>query len=112
MLVNADTHGDRGKNSQREDARRQRHGYSHRALDDLAHRMATRPRAACIGGKFDGTNIDYRLREARGKWLVFDVVVDGISILLNYRDQFKSVLSREGAEELIAKVERKNRESE
>lgn len=42
--------------------------------------------------------IDYRLRwdEQRGEWLVYDVVVDGVSLVTNYRSSFARLI-REGA---------------
>lgn len=42
--------------------------------------------------------INYRLRwdEQRGEWLVYDVVVDGVSLVTNYRSSFARLI-REGA---------------
>jgi len=42
--------------------------------------------------------IDYRVRwdEKRGEWLVYDVVIDGISLVTNYRSSFAQLI-REGA---------------
>src|SRR5882762_2604916 len=36
--------------------------------------------------------VEYRMYERRGRWLVRDVVVDGISTIDNYRAQFRRVL--------------------
>lgn len=60
------------------------------------------------GGEFEGATIDYRMRETNGHWLVIDVIVEGISLVSNFRDQFKEVLARGGPEELLQKLREKN----
>jgi phospholipid transport system substrate-binding protein len=60
------------------------------------------------GGEFEGALIDYRLREKNGQWLVIDVIVEGISLVSNFRDQFKEVLARGGPDELLQKLREKN----
>ena len=60
------------------------------------------------GGEFEGATIDYRLRQTEGRWLVIDVIVEGISLVSNFRDQFKEVLARGGPEELLQALRAKN----
>jgi phospholipid transport system substrate-binding protein len=60
------------------------------------------------GGEFEGAVVDYRMRERDGQWLVIDVIVEGISLVSNFRDQFKEVLARGGPEELLQKLREKN----
>jgi phospholipid transport system substrate-binding protein len=60
------------------------------------------------GGEFEGATVDYRLREKDGNWLVIDVIVEGISLVSNFRDQFKEVLARGGPEELLEALRAKN----
>ena len=60
------------------------------------------------GGEFEGATIDYRLRQRDGEWLVIDVIVEGISFVSNFRDQFKEVLARGGPDELLQKLREKN----
>jgi phospholipid transport system substrate-binding protein len=43
------------------------------------------------GQKVD-THVDFRLLHASGDWLVYDVVIDGASIVSNYRAQFASII--------------------
>jgi phospholipid transport system substrate-binding protein len=38
--------------------------------------------------------IEYRLLEQEGRWAVYDVAVDGVSLISNYRSQFNSILKR------------------
>jgi phospholipid transport system substrate-binding protein len=62
------------------------------------------------GGEFEGAVVDYRLRQNQGRWLVIDVIVEGISLVSNFRDQFKEVLARGGPEELLEALRKKNAE--
>jgi len=61
-----------------------------------------------VGGEFDEARVDYRMREKSGKWLVIDVVIEGISTVSNFRDQFREVLSRGGPDHLLEKLREKN----
>ena len=44
-----------------------------------------------VGGKVN-TAIDFRLVDRSGDWLVYDAVVDGVSIVNNYRAQFAGIV--------------------
>jgi phospholipid transport system substrate-binding protein len=90
-------------------------GYADEEVEILGERQEPRGdvtvRTRIVGGEFDGTNIDYRLRKRTKGWLVIDVVIEGISLVSNYRDQFKAVLSQgNGPEGLIRKLHKKNEE--
>jgi len=61
-----------------------------------------------IGGEFEGVLVDYRLRKQDSDWRVIDVVIEGISMVSNYRDQFKSIVSSGGPELLLEKLKEKN----
>ncbi len=60
------------------------------------------------GGQFTGALVDYRLRKTAGEWRVIDVVIEGISMVSNFRDQFKAVVSSGGPELLLKKLKEKN----
>jgi phospholipid transport system substrate-binding protein len=60
------------------------------------------------GGEFEGALVDYRLRKQDSDWRVIDVVIEGISMVSNYRDQFKSIVSSGGPELLLEKLKEKN----
>lgn len=60
-----------------------------------------------VGGQYDGAEVDYRMRELDGRWRAIDVKVEGISLVLNYRDQFKSILSRKGPDGLLEALRKK-----
>jgi phospholipid transport system substrate-binding protein len=61
-----------------------------------------------VGGEYDAAEVDYRLRGKDGRWRIIDVKIEGISLVLNYRDQFKAVLSRGGPDGLLEALRRKN----
>ena len=48
----------------------------------------------------------YRMRQKDGQWLVYDVVVDNISLVTNYRGTYASEIKRGGLESLIDKLEK------
>jgi phospholipid transport system substrate-binding protein len=51
----------------------------------------------------DGKKIplDYRLIQKDGKWRVYDVIIEGISLVKNYRDQFRDILAKDSPEEVL-----------
>lgn len=48
--------------------------------------------------------IDYRLSARGDRWLIYDVVVDGISITANYRAQFHEVLTKSSYPDLVKRI--------
>ncbi len=61
----------------------------------------------------DGRKIPvaYRMLPKNGTWRVYDVLVEGISLVKNYRTQFQEILSSGAPDELIAKVQAKASET-
>ncbi len=51
--------------------------------------------------------VNYSLRQQNGKWLIYDVSVDNISIAANYRNQFNRVINNQGFDTLLADLKRK-----
>ena len=45
--------------------------------------------------------IIYRLHKVGGEWRVYDVVVEGVSLVKNYRDQFRSIIQRSSYANLV-----------
>lgn len=54
--------------------------------------------------------VSYRMLK-KGKWMVYDVIIEGVSMVQNYRSQFQSVLDKGSADELIALVRQKAEET-
>ncbi len=61
-----------------------------------------------IGGQFDKAEISYRLRNRNDEWRIIDVVIEGISLVSNYRSQFSEVLNSGTIDDLLAKLRDKN----
>jgi phospholipid transport system substrate-binding protein len=53
--------------------------------------------------------IEYRLVENEGRWAVYDVAVDGVSLISNYRSQFTSILKRMSFAQMLDRL--RNREA-
>jgi phospholipid transport system substrate-binding protein len=58
-------------------------------------------------GKPD-VSIDYRLYRGGGDWLIYDVVADSVSLLINYRSEYSNVLAHTSMDSLIADLNAKN----
>jgi phospholipid transport system substrate-binding protein len=52
--------------------------------------------------------IDYSLEKMADGWKVYDVAVDGVSLVTNYRGSFSSEIQSHGIDALIAKLADKN----
>ena len=53
--------------------------------------------------------VDYSLEKGNNEWKVFDVNIDGISLVTTYRGQFVSIIRQNGMDELIHKLMEKNK---
>lgn len=63
-------------------------------------------RTNLIGPKVD-TSLDFRLENQSGEWLVYDVVIDGASIVRNYRTQFSQVIRDSTYAGLVEKMKQR-----
>lgn len=52
--------------------------------------------------------ITYRLEHRDGAWKAYDILIEGVSLVNNYRSQFNSVLARSSFNDLLAKLQEKN----
>ena len=55
--------------------------------------------------------ITYQLRQTGDTWKVFDVVIEGLSLVQNYRTSFASEIQQRGLDALIARIQERNRSS-
>ena len=55
----------------------------------------------------DPIHLDFRLMKEGGTWKVYDVTVDAISIIANYRNQFNRVMNNQGYDTLIKDLKEK-----
>ena len=57
--------------------------------------------------KGDPIHVNYRLLQEGSTWKIYDVTVDSISIIANYRNQFNRVMNSKGYDTLIADLKAK-----
>ncbi len=65
-----------------------------------------------ILSKTSTTRMVYRMILENGEWKVYDVVVEGVSLVMNYRSQFRAILvnkSPAGLLKMIAEMVRQRR---
>jgi phospholipid transport system substrate-binding protein len=60
--------------------------------------------------KRDEFTLDYRMLNQNGKWMVYDVVIEGVSLVSNYRTQFNKIITANGYPELVKKLQTKTDE--
>ena len=53
-------------------------------------------------------SVDYTLAKKDDQWKVFDIVIEGVSLVTNYRSQFASEIKNNGIDSLISKLAEKN----
>jgi len=56
--------------------------------------------------------IDYRLKEKQGKWLIYDLKIENVSLIANYRRDFESIIRKEQFAGLMEKITKKLEKSE
>lgn len=60
-----------------------------------------------VGGRGAAIDLQYRLHLVGGEWKVYDVVIDQVSLVSNYRSQFRRVLQTASLDELLRKLREK-----
>ncbi|MBE17218.1 MAG: organic solvent tolerance ABC transporter substrate-binding protein [Nitrospinae bacterium] len=53
----------------------------------------------------------YKMHKKKRDWLVYDVIIEGVSLIKTYRDQFKSILNRSSFSDLLDKMRAKQFEN-
>lgn len=56
--------------------------------------------------------IDYMMEKSPAGWKVYDIAVDNVSLITNYRSSFSSEINKNGVEGLIKVLKNKNQTSE
>ena len=64
-------------------------------------------RSKIVTSKGEEFSINYRLKRTDGMWKIYDVVVEDISLVNNYRSQFDRILSKTSYDELIRRMKEK-----
>ena len=77
-----------------------------RELGGKVKRVVVRTQILRPGNK--PTSVDYSLRQAGKRWLAYDVTVEGVSLLTNYRSSFDRLASQKGLDGLIQDLAARN----
>ena len=59
-----------------------------------------------VSGNGEELPIDYHLLASDGQWRVYDMVIDQVSIVVNYRAQFERVIAKSSLKELLQRMKR------
>ena len=51
--------------------------------------------------------VEYRLQKSGKDWRIYDVLLEGVSLVKNYRDQFDEILAKSSYEKLVADLRAK-----
>jgi phospholipid transport system substrate-binding protein len=54
--------------------------------------------------------IEYRMHRKGDRWLVYDVIIEGVSLVANYRTQFNKIIQTDSYQTLIKKMKNKQEE--
>jgi phospholipid transport system substrate-binding protein len=57
-----------------------------------------------VGGQGPAIDVNYRLHLMGNEWKVYDMVIDQVSIVSNYRSQFNRILQNSSLDELLKKL--------
>jgi phospholipid transport system substrate-binding protein len=83
--------------------------YSERNVQVEPYRAGSNPDRATVRTKVlpnsgQPVEVDYVLQNEKGEWKAFDVVIEGISYVHNYHDQFGPEIQKNGLDALIKRL--------
>ncbi len=62
-------------------------------------------------GSSNPVAINYKLYLKKEQWKVYDIAIDGVSLVANYRSQFATQIKREGLASLITALQERNQDN-
>ena len=88
--------------------------YRGQTMEVLPVRMAAGATEANVRAQYRGSDgrriaIEYAVHKVQSGWKVFDITVEGVSLVLAYRSDFSQVLRQSGVDGLIKAMADKNR---
>jgi phospholipid transport system substrate-binding protein len=83
--------------------------YSERNVKVEPYRPSSQPEQATVKTQVQlsgsqPVEVDYVLRNESGQWKAFDVIIEGISYVHSYHDQFAPEIQKNGLDELIKRL--------
>ena len=82
-------------------------GVDVRYLGEAVDRDSATVRTALVSSKKGNVLLDYEMARRDDRWLIRDVLVEGISVTANYRAQFQRIIRESSYAELIARIKTK-----
>lgn len=83
--------------------------YTKETIDKDGYAMV---RSEILSARDLNVEIEYRLLKRNADWEVYDVVIEGISLVSNYRTQFNKIILEESFEALVKKMKLKLEQEE
>ena len=71
---------------------------------DVQDRQQASVETRVVGDSGENLPIDYKLHDVNGQWKVYDVVIDHVSVVGNYRAQFARVIAKSSVQGLLEKI--------
>ena len=78
--------------------------YLDEVIDDSGKRAKVRTK---VPGSKSDVAVEYSMGLRDGKWKIYDVYVEGVSLVQNYQTQFRSLFEKESAAQVIDRLKRK-----
>ncbi len=78
--------------------------FVHESIDKNQAQVDTK----IVPGAGEPSSVNYRLHQVKGEWKIYDVVVEDISIVANYRSQFNRILTRGSFDDLLQRMQQKD----
>lgn len=73
------------------------------SIDNNRAQVSTR----IVPARGDATAVNYRLHRVQGEWKIYDVVVEDISLVVNFRSQFSRILAKGSFDDLLRQLREK-----
>lgn len=87
--------------------------YQNEAVEIIGERPEARGDVTVItkvrrGGGNQDFSVDYRLRRNSEQWKIIDVIIEGVSLVSNFRSQFRDIVANGGPTRLLTLLREKN----
>ena len=63
-----------------------------------------------VSGEKAAADVDYIMARDKKTWNAHDIIVDEVSMAMNWRKQFKGIIDKSGFKSLVERIEKKTKE--
>lgn len=85
--------------------------FAKQKLDLNKDRIQVKSTVVRQSSKKDNIRVDYRLVKKNNKWYVYDIIIEGVSILQGFQAQFSNKIRQEGLQKVVTQIQEHNRET-